>query len=344
MNKNLLLILLFTIVLSFENFYGMTPTDTIKAYIATKPPVIDGKSDDSCWLNAKWYAIDQPYLGGPVPSATDFQGRYKVSWDTNYLYLFVEIVDDSLYDYHPDRLTDYWTGDVIEIFFDENRSKGNHQCGDSAYNAFAYHISPSYYVIDLGKDCNPLYLNDNITVKMDTVEKHKYDWEFAVKSFTSSFDPVHPDSSRIELKANQIAGLTIAYGDNDGNGRKNFMGSTQLPTTQDVNYITADYFGLLDLVDPANLPNSPSATRSLKTGENISFFPNPATDLITVLFNGGSYNTLKMIDLLGRTVKSQVIASKEKEVLNVSDLRKGFYVLQVLKENSPVFTDKVFIK
>ncbi len=344
MNKNLILFLGFTILQGFESIYSMTPTDTIKAYIATVPPVIDGKSDDSCWINAKWYAIDQPYLGGPVPSATDFQGRYKVSWDKNYLYLFVEIVDDSLFDYHPDRLSDYWTGDVIEIFFDENHSKGYHKCGDSAYNAFAYHISPSYYVIDLGKDCNPLYLNDNLTVRMDTVEAHKYDWEFAVKVFTSSFNPDNPDSSRIELKANQISGLTIAYGDNDGNGRKNFMGSTKLPTTDDVNYITADYFGLLDLIDPANLPNPTSVKGDLKTEEYISFFPNPATDLITVMLNGENYNTLKLMNLLGQTVKSQQVVSKGKEVLNVCDLQKGIYFLQVLKDDNSVFIGKVFIR
>jgi hypothetical protein len=68
---------------------------------ATEVPQIDGKATEQCWDNAEWYPIDQKWLGEEY-TADDFQGRFKAVWDENYLYLLVEIVDDTLVDIYED--------------------------------------------------------------------------------------------------------------------------------------------------------------------------------------------------------------------------------------------------
>ena len=62
---------------------------------AAVAPVIDGIADDAAWDAARWRELDQRWLG-PEYDASDFQGRYKVVWTPERIYLLAEIVDDIL--------------------------------------------------------------------------------------------------------------------------------------------------------------------------------------------------------------------------------------------------------
>ncbi|HNM25762.1 MAG TPA: sugar-binding protein, partial [Saprospiraceae bacterium] len=108
-------------------------------------PVIDGKGDDAVWEMSEWLPLDQVWIGKDL-SADDFNGRYKLAWDENNLYVLAEITDDTLIDIHPDGLDHYWDDDCLEIFIDEDASGGNHQYN---YNAFAYHIALDGKVVDI---------------------------------------------------------------------------------------------------------------------------------------------------------------------------------------------------
>lgn len=67
----------------------------------------------------------------------DFSGSFKLAWDSLYLYLMAEIIDDSLSDDHFDPFDNCYNDDCLELFIGENRSKGNHLNNN---NAFAYHV------------------------------------------------------------------------------------------------------------------------------------------------------------------------------------------------------------
>jgi hypothetical protein len=255
--------------------WSQTQKDTFKSYFATVAPIIDGKSDDACWTNATWYQMDNIWLGGSL-SETDFSGKYKLAWDKDYLYVIVEIVDDVLFDNHPNLFGDYWTGDCIELFLDEDRSKGYHQ---NNYNAFAYHCGPRGTIVDLGTD-GPLLLNNNVLLKVDTVDIDEgiYNWEFAIKIFDYSFDPSSPDDSRIELETEKVMGLSLAYCDNDGFGRDHFIGSmTPINGNNDGNWITADYFGSLLLMEE-EIPTSIHSPSEF----SVTLYPIPSSDYFTI--------------------------------------------------------------
>ncbi|MCU0428802.1 MAG: CBM9 family sugar-binding protein [Cytophagaceae bacterium] len=213
---------------------------------ASKPLSIDGKASEADWKKARWKAIDQVWLGA-APSASDFQGRYKMLWDKNFLYFFVEIKDDSLSDQRKSPLDNWWEDDCLELFIDENRSKGIHQF---THNAFAYHITLDYDVVDMGTKQQPLLLNDHLIAKWTQVDSVTYTWEVAMKVFNDTYDENSKSNKPVILTPNKVMGFAVSYNDNDGNMRReNFIGSIAV-AGEDKNkgWIDAGIFGEVKLV------------------------------------------------------------------------------------------------
>src|SRR5574343_1550678 len=226
---------------------GGNPADSsegVEAKMATTAPVIDGKNDDACWKNANMYLMDKLWVG-KLPHAMDYMGRYKVSWDSAYLYVLAEVFDDSLVDTHPDGLVQYWDDDCLEIFVDEDRRGGNHQYN---YSAFAYHISLDGKVVDIGPDSVAHYYNDHGEVAISQKDKLTT-WEVKLKLFPATYN----DSSvkiPVKLTADKIIGFAIAYNDNDTKPtRESMMGSIEVKPNPDKNrgWIDAGVFGDLKL-------------------------------------------------------------------------------------------------
>ena len=72
--------------------------------------------------------------------------------------------------------------------------------------------------------------------------------------------------------------------------------------------------------------------------DNLVLYPNPASDVVRIV-NDTVYREIVLYDLAGRTVK-RAYNCKE---LDVSDLRDGVYMLQVIKENGAPKTTKLLI-
>lgn len=218
---------------------------------AAVAPTIDGNGNDACWSTAYWYTVDQLWLGA-APSAADFSCRFKVTWDANKLYVLAEITDDVLNDNYTNPLQNYWEDDTWEIFLDENRSRGNHL---SNYNAFAYHISRFYDVVDQDIDGNPKLFNSHVSV-VRTGSGTNYIWEGAFDVYTDAFVFGATNNPKATLTNGKVMGFAMAYCDNDGGGtRQSFIGSEVITATdKNIAYITADVFGTLTLVNTATPP------------------------------------------------------------------------------------------
>ena len=87
---------------------------------ARRAPIVDGIADEPVWWRAPWREIKHRWLG-PEYSPEDFQGRFKVAWTPERIYILVELVDDVLFDSHRDPLIQYWDDDCLEIFVDDVR-------------------------------------------------------------------------------------------------------------------------------------------------------------------------------------------------------------------------------
>ena len=236
----LLLTILYTSVACSQK----TQSDTDYIAHKTEAITIDGIASEETWEQAEWHTLDQRWLGEPY-SEEDFSGRFKLAWDEDYLYLMAEIVDDSLVNIYEGTET-YWDDDILEIFVDEDRSKGNHQYN---HNAFAYHVDIDYNVFDIDTDSSEHFFNDHVDAQF-TRNGDTYTWEAAVKIFDDTFER-EKENTPVKLNSGKIMGFALAYCDNDTSARReNFIGS-EVVEGNDKNrgWIDAGIFGSLKLVE-----------------------------------------------------------------------------------------------
>lgn len=211
---------------------------------AATAPTVDGVADDAAWAEARWQSIDHRWLG-PDYDEADFQGRYKVVWTEERIYLLAEIVDDILIDSHRDPLVQYWDDDCLEIFLDEDHSGGLHQFD---HNAFAYHFSLDNRAVDIGTDEKAREYTHHVQSRWRQEDEHLV-WEVSIDVYPDTYVDGADDNEPVTLEAGKILGLMVAYCDNDGSElRENFIGSESVPTgPKDRGYIDAGLFGTLIL-------------------------------------------------------------------------------------------------
>ncbi|MEM7280006.1 MAG: CBM9 family sugar-binding protein [Pseudomonadota bacterium] len=208
--------------------------------------LIDGVADEAVWDKAKWHELNHRWLG-PEYDSVDFQGRFKVAWSTDKIYILAELVDDVLFDGHRDPYVQYWDDDCLEIFLDENFSGGEHQFN---HNAFAYHVSLDNQTIDIGTDKQPRNYSHHVKSQWRQ-QGDKLIWELAIDIYTDSYLDDSEENQPIELTEGKVMGLMVAYCDNDGSElRENFIGSESVPSgPKDRGWIDAGLFGALVLVE-----------------------------------------------------------------------------------------------
>ena len=213
---------------------------------AAQPLTIDGVADEAIYTEAKWQEVGNLWLG-PEYSAQDFQGRYKVVWTVNKIYILGEFVDDTLIDNHRDPLVQYWDDDCLEIFLDEDFSGGEHQYN---HNAFTYHMSLDNQAIDIGTDKQARNYSHHVESRWKQ-QGNKIVWELAIDIYADGYVDDADTNVPVELSANKVIGLMIAYCDNDGSElRENFIGSESVPEgPKDRGWIDAGLFGSLVLVE-----------------------------------------------------------------------------------------------
>lgn len=83
---------------------------------------------------------------------------------------------------------------------------------------------------------------------------------------------------------------------------------------------------------------------TFEEGVVMGLFPNPASDQLTVLFNGmdGATN-IRIIDALGRTVPVPISRYEGRAVLDISIMRPGGYVV-MLESGESVFTQRLLVQ
>ncbi len=234
---------------TLHQFFKNDSTDKNRVQLAAnfvnKSPKIDGDSSDKAWENQTWYPINNIWLGKPY-SSSDFEGKFKLSWDQDKLYLLVEILDDSLIDIHEKWDSSWWNDDCVEIFIDENNGNDLHQFN---HKAFAYHVALNCKdVVDLGTDQKPHLYNNHIKTAKKTIGKTTV-WEFAI----DIYDDTYTDGKKnnpVKLKKDKIMGFCLNYCDNDtSNERENFISSIPIAgKDKDLGWKDASVFNDLRLI------------------------------------------------------------------------------------------------
>ncbi len=311
---------------------SQTQNDTIFNFKTLAPVTVDGQATEECWTNAEWHAIDQVWIPWNAKMKEgDFSGRFKVAWDEDFLYMLVEVVDDSLSDDHSNPLQNWWDDDCLEVFIDENRSKGDHERN---CNAFAYHVSLFYDAVDLDSKGNGINYKNNVIVDMDTIGVDTYLWEFAFKNYDETFSLSNPEKSRVKLSHNKKMGITVAYCDNDETtSRENFIGSMVMtPATANDMYKNADHFGLMILQDPDSVSTK---IRSDVLKMDINIYPVPAQNYLTIETSTANQGTVYVTisSISGQFVKTESFIGNKHSV-NINELNAGIYLVKVIQGNN----------
>jgi len=332
--KNIFTIIAILMVFS-SSVWSQTQSDTIFSYITKTPVTIDGQATEECWAKAEWHAIDQVWIPWAAKMKEgDFSGKFKVAWDEDFLYILVEVVDDSLSDDHSNPLESWWDDDCLEIFIDENRSKGDHERN---CNAFAYHMSLFYDALDLNSAGQGINYKNNVIADMDTIGVDTYLWEFAFKNYDARFSLSNPENYRVKLTHNKKMGLAIAYCDNDETkSRENFIGSMVMtPATANDMYKNADHFGLMILLDPDSVSTNVIAD---KMPLDIEIYPNPAQKYLTISTTSTTSTNEPTISVSISTITGQIVKTesfaKSTSTINIEDLDSGMYVVKVIQGNN----------
>lgn len=99
------------------------PPGTLIVPKASAPIVIDGKADDAAWQKA---AVQTSFASAEGCPEMEDATQGKLTWDDQYLYLWVSAEDADVYS--PFTKTDdhLWEHDVVEVFIDAD---GNRQIG-----------------------------------------------------------------------------------------------------------------------------------------------------------------------------------------------------------------------
>jgi hypothetical protein len=338
--------------------------DTLEIYLTDNPPVIDGNDDDYCWQITEWNPIDEVWIEwGTEMAENDFKGAYKVVWSEseNLLYFLVRTVDDILVDsYIPGITADNYNFDILELFIDEDHSKGRHLfddelTGENAENAFAYHIharfpkngevTDSFRVQDIagtGWDnrLDPVY-NDNFgNFKLKLIDNVAY-WEFSLKVYNDSYNITEPESSRVTLSNGQIMGLSLAYCDNDDKDeepatRDNFIGSVWVPEkAYNDHYEDAEYFGIARLVKETATP----AILSEYYTERLKVFPNPVVDGVLYIHfkDDNQTNVATIVEIFSMDGKllhtiNGIQKGQKVSPVDLSFLTEGSYIIHVVNK------------
>lgn len=91
----------------------------------------------------------------------------------------------------------------------------------------------------------------------------------------------------------------------------------------------------------------PPITTEIKTVTTVSeiiISPNPLTDQTTILFSEVQRKTLiKVVNLLGEEIQESSMSGKQ-YILNLSDISKGIYFVQITDENKNVVNRKVLVE
>ena len=153
-----------------------------------------------------------------------------------------------------------------------------------------------------------------------------YTWEFSMKVYDDSYDPVDPDEgSLVILQTGKIMGLSLAYCDNDtpGTQRDNFFGSVYVPEAAfNDHWKDADGFGVIKLVEggTTRVPKNEAA-------RSIRIYPNPVQDILHINNIRAKDTEIRIYNLVGNLV--EVLKATESVKIDISQYSQGVYLIQI---------------
>ena len=103
--------------------------------------------------------------------------------------------------------------------------------------------------------------------------------------------------------------------------------------------------GVWDTNSIVQPPDTPNNINYVQLNSSWEVFPNPGSSTINIrmdLPEGLQISSIRMVDILGRVVKEEVVSNSYLEKINVADLSNGVYLIELHSDDLSLI--KRFIK
>ncbi|WP_010180706.1 sugar-binding protein [Aquimarina agarilytica] len=255
-------------------------------------PIIDGRNND--WpLNS--LSIENQIVG----TSSNQKSQFQTKWDSEYLYILVDVVDDILQNDSEKPYQD----DSVEIYIDGDNSKSSSYDQNDHQLIFEYNNQNVYHYPANQQNPTGVTFAQTKTNSGYMIEA-KIAW---------SFIGLNPNTG------NRL-GLDIHINDDDDGGDRDRK--TAWNANQDIAWKDTSVFGSLQLDD------CKKAKITSKTALN--FFPNPTKDNLHIVFPSELKEeyVLKIYNISGTVIETKFIKEKN-YILDTSELHSNLYFISI---------------
>lgn len=215
---------LFTFDVTLAEGYTVTLERPISGFAASKtetPITVDGTVHEDEWEGAMSLVLNQQsQTYGTWTGPEDLSATGKVKWDDDYLYVAVEVTDNT-HSMTQNNIVDAWAGDSLQISLDPVRSAGPVEAGAHLSFTAALNSTTSAYGVavdrcdygDLGLSWGQLLSRSSCVVARNEARK--------TTTYTIAFawEDILPDA----YTGSADLGIAFVINDSDGAGRKGWI-------------------------------------------------------------------------------------------------------------------------
>lgn len=258
---------------------------------------IDGVADEQAWVDAQRFDIKNNV--GATCIDSNFSGWFKILWAQKYLYLNINVTDNMKLPFITG--SDLNMNDGFELFFDGNNLKTGPYGLKDAYVQASY--SPVQY-----KEYN------NINTMLYAVADNETGYSVEVRYNLADLG-MAPGTEGKEF------GFDIYINDND---KDTIPGIDNQLTWQQNSIIGTLNKGLLGNMLLVNTISGISTVNNLE----LSLYPNPVINYLNLTTDIEKF-TIRIFNNMGELV----IQNKDKKKLDVSKLKSGIYIFEVISDS-----------
>ena len=308
-----------------------TPRKIIDAYPVDEEGIeLDGFDSEESWLSISSYTPIVNTDSSINPEA-EFQGEMLACYDDNYLYLFLNITDNTATEYDGSNSLQK---DGVQVYFDvrnqllegERQPLRQHQItipfttvsGDESFTSYSEVDMTAYYANaenDYYGDYACQFSSNGYTMEIRVPWAAMYYNADDIDSWEKCLDEV-------SLSKSDLVGFEIQMNDYDPLTSEREHITTWSSNTSDAigAFENSGVWGAIRLFKPNVGLEEASANKSF------SMYPNPSSTSITVEATG--METITVFDVTGRVVLVQAINASS-VTIDVGSLNTGIYLIQI---------------
>lgn len=294
----------------------------------------DGLATEDTWADAEIYDIVNTDSTAN-PNAT-YQGYFMGAWDDDYLYLYVEMDDATIFDYKDDP-TNSWQKDNVQLYFDVRNQLLDGTKDDYTQHQVTVPFTEgeeklSYIYAGAGVDGTPYYARDTNDVYLKSFNiKGATSWTmemripFAAMYFNNDdVATMKQCIDAVDVTNGKVIGFEIQGNDYNIATKVRDHISFWSTYTTDVPgaYQNSGIWGglVLQHLTPVKETNA----------INARIYPNPAQANLTVELEG--MHSIELLDLTGRVILVKQVQGNA-TTFDVSNLNSGIYMIRVHADN-----------